>query len=772
MKAMKTIFNKVAGVAMVAALAGSMASCVSESPFSNEDGEGLVKMNVVMNTAVTRATPSNNQELLDKCVIYVSNEKGLLHKWTGVSNIPSELYLRYGSYTAEAWSGDSVSAAFESEGKKFYKGLESFSVDATQPTVQVNLSCTLANVVGSVDESTIDGTQVQDMKVTFSTVHGSLSFDADNWADKAYFMMSSADKNSEGQNVLNYVVEGKDMKGNSFTKPGVINNVKSAHEYRLKFEYDPAEPTDGGAFIQIDVDDTEVLVEHETHIYGSPVFLWEESDMEVGDQIVGAKGEFGRHVLRVAAYQGFKSVEVDPVDDSMFVGKLPQALSNTSYGFELTTVNDPNNPFSDTLEQLGIGIEYVSEYDAEAHADLCKYILVLGAEWLNSLDENEKPYELTVKAEDVNGHVSEMLISIANTQKAIILAAPVSVDSEALASDLTAVGSKSVTLPLTFDDSADLTNAALQYRPVGTTDWTTQPINLSRAVISTSVTLTDLTPDTDYEYRTVAGQIVDGEYELKSKVATFKTESVFIIPNASFEDWSSYSAKTMLGTKNVILPGSTGDKTTSFWGSGNEGAATANMTLTDKSTDMVHSGTYSARLESKSALGVIAAGNMFVGEYVKTDGTNGVLSVGREYDGSHPSSVSVWANYRPANSVKVNSENKEFIPEGFGNGNDHGQIYVALTTEAVELRTNPKDRKLFNPNGSEVVAYGEVTWTGNFGPDGSLEKVVIPLVYNDNAKTKKPTHIVIVATASKYGDYFTGAPGSVLYLDDFELVYE
>ncbi len=39
-------------------------------------------------------------------------------------------------------------------------------------------------------------------------------------------------------------------------------------------------------------------------------------------------------------------------------------------------------------------------------------------------------------------------------------------------------------------------------------------------------------------------------------------------------------------------------------------------------------------------------------------------------------------------------------------------------------------------------------------------------------RTKTPTHIVIVAAASKYGDYFTGGVGSTLYLDEFEFVYD
>ena len=105
-------------------------------------------------------------------------------------------------------------------------------------------------------------------------------------------------------------------------------------------------------------------------------------------------------------------------------------------------------------------------------------------------------------------------------------------------------------------------------------------------------------------------------------------------------------------------------------------------------------------------------------------------------------------------------------------GSDHGQIYVALTTAPIEIRTNPSNRKLFDKTDMEVLAYGEVTWKEAFGQDGQLQLVEIPLGYNERAKTNKPTHLVIVCSASKFGDYFCGSSKSVMYLDDFELVYE
>ena len=279
-----------------------------------------------------------------------------------------------------------------------------------------------------------------------------------------------------------------------------------------------------------------------------------------------------------------------------------------------------------------------------------------------------------------------------------------------------------------------------------------------------SVKIDGLKPGTQYEYSVFC----DG-FE-SDDIQTFTTESMFSIVNASFEDWSTYSAKTMLGQRTVILPGSTGDKLTSFWGSGNEGAATANKVLTDKSTDMVHSGQYSARLASSSAMGIIAAGNIFVGHYVETDVTNGVLLLGRPYDGSHPSKLRVYANYRPGGNVSV--KNADDRIEVVAGGTDHGQVYVALTDEPVEIRTNPSNQKLFEKDDVHVLAYGQVTWTDAFGPDGQLQLLEIPLEYNERARSKRPTHLVIVASASKFGDFFAGSASSVMYLDDFELVYE
>ena len=70
-------------------------------------------------------------------------------------------------------------------------------------------------------------------------------------------------------------------------------------------------------------------------------------------------------------------------------------------------------------------------------------------------------------------------------------------------------------------------------------------------------------------------------------------------------------------------------------------------------------------------------------------------------------------------------------------------------------------------NDPRVVAYGQMT--KNTSSNGAWQEFNIPLLYH--SMTKKPTHLIIVCSASKWGDYFYGSDSSVLYLDDFAFEY-
>lgn len=748
MKNLKKYLGLCAGALTLGVIAQS---CAVDQPF--EYGDGVLQMKLVLNSELTRAE-TDVTDLAANAVIYISGQKGLLHKYVGVENVPDQIPLKGGHYVAEAWTGDSVSASFD---KKFYRGYQPF--DINNGLNQVVLTCRIANVVVSVNNSTIDSDLMKDWNINVAHSRANLDFTAENMDyAKGYFMMPNADKD------LTVTVTGKNAEGKAFTKVQTIPNVERAHEYILNFSYNPQpqDPTDGGAFITITVDDTEVEINSEVTIYGCPVVRG--VDFDVDRQIIGEQGAFSEKILKVNA---FGSIEHFILQSSDYA-----AMNMPSEEIDMPLAVDQ------VISELATaGITRDESFNADKN--LVTSYLTLSKKWLNSLPQRDTEYVLNLTVTDKYGKSTQLPIRIAVGEGAIVIDDPVTADPVPT-DDLLAVRSTSATLSGSIVD-ASAENAGIQYREAGTSTWTFVPASsaaqaqarrrhltpaqaLRAPGVKFSVTVSGLKPGTRYEYQAVS----DG---FASESMFFTTEGQFVIPNGSFETWGSYTASTLLGEKTVKLPGAS--RATSFWESGNEGAATADLTLTDKSTAMLHSGTYSASLESKSAMGVIAAGNIFAGVYVKTDGTNGVLSLGRDFDGSHPDALSVWVNYRPASGVKIKSGNESYVSsELTSGGTDCGQIYVALTTEEVEIRTNPKNRKLFDPNGDEVVAYGQVTWTGNFGPDGGLERVEIPLTYKSSAKTTKPLKVVIVTSASKYGDYFSGASGSKFYLDDFEFVYK
>ena len=96
-------------------------------------------------------------------------------------------------------------------------------------------------------------------------------------------------------------------------------------------------------------------------------------------------------------------------------------------------------------------------------------------------------------------------------------------------------------------------------------------------------------------------------------------------------------------------------------------------------------------------------------------------------------------------------------------------VYVALTDwdKPLEIRTNPNNRQLFDKNDSHVIAYGTVETAKNIDKWTDFE---ITLEYR--ATNRKPKYILIVCSASKYGDYFTGGDGTSLWVDDFSLEWD
>lgn len=746
----KTFFKILSRSAVALTIAAILPSCSMDDPFGDA-GEGDLTITTEINGDVikTRAIAADEMAALrEKCIVYIESSRGVVRKYKGVDNIPEQIRLKTGSYVCNAWSGDSVSASFSA---KFYRGQEKFDMSEGQNSLTVR--CNIANVIASVDPASLN-VALSDLRVTFSHSRGALEFNENNIpTEKGYFMMPNADKD------LSYRIEGTKSDGSDFVKEGKIENVQRAHEYCMTISQDESPVTEGGALIRIEIADIP-LIEETIEIFPAPAVRG--VDFNIDEQVVSTDRNFKDTRVYVRGYFGLSTLVMNVSDN--FSG-----LTSGVNILESTAMTD--------LESKGIRVERRSSTDASETAeggkvDVDEVYVTFSKAFLDGLAASDKEYKVTFEATDGQHKVGTGSLRIANSVDAIEKLAPVV--TAPVPTDPMAIGARSATVGGIIYDAANAVNYGIRYRVQGTSAWQeARPEGRSGSHrftradnIPYTVTLTGLEPDKTYEY--VA--FCDG-FE-SSDVQTFTTEGIFTIPNASFEEWSTYQAKTMLGNRSVVLPGSTGDKLTSFWGSGNEGSATVNKTLTNKSEDMAHTGTYSARLASSEAMSILAAGNIFVGHYDRTEEiSNGVLSLGRPYNGSHPAKLRFYANYRPGTVNCIKEENLDLIDVVEG-APDHGQVYVALVDEPIEIRTYPGTRKVFDTNDVHVLAYGQVTWTSAFGPEGQLEKVEIPIVYNERANTKRPTHLVIVASASKFGDYFSGSSSSVMYLDDFELVYE
>lgn len=757
---MKTIIKYIILPGVVLGTTALFQSCAMEAPFG-EGGEGSLSINTEINGETKQTRAENNldnaeyvQSLRDKCVVFIENSRGVMRKYKGLSNIPASIKLSTGQYVCNAWTGDSVAASFDS---KFYRGQQPFEIIENEST-SVSMKCNIANVVVSVDAASVAGTGLKNPKITFTSSRGSLEFDETMFADnKGYFMIPSPQdtKNYTAENrTITVNIEGTTEDGQAYSKESRIQNVERAHEYQIALSADKPSIDEGGALIQLIIKDIPII-DDTVEIFPAPVV--KGYGFDIAEQLINTDRTFNDQKLYICEYKGTKSVMV-------------------AFSENFTDMTDGdllNNTYVEQLSAKGITVERQNSKDAGSGVDVYEIYVTLPAAFLNALPSSPTQYTVAITATDSRNLVTAASLRIANSNDAIEKIDDVIADPapDAETNPMAVLATKATLTGTLYNAGA--ARYGFKYRKAGESAWNEAVANgasgaprRTRANKGTaySVTLSGLEPGTTYEYKAFADDFESGA------VLTFKTEDKYIIPNASMESWSTYQAKTMLGDRTVTFPG-TGDVTT-HWDSGNEGAATANGILTDKSTDMVHSGTYSARLESKIMFKMIAAGNLFFGDYVKTDGTNGVLALGREYNGSHPTKLRVYANYRPGTNLSIKEDNKDYVGDLTDSGCDNGQIYVALTVGTVDIRTNPKDRKLFNVDDEQVLAYGQVTWKEAFGPDGQLQMIEIPIEYKANARTTRPTHLIITCCASKFGDFFSGAEGSVMYLDDFELVYE
>ncbi len=298
-------------------------------------------------------------------------------------------------------------------------------------------------------------------------------------------------------------------------------------------------------------------------------------------------------------------------------------------------------------------------------------------------------------------------------------------------------------------------NASFEYKEESAASWSAVP--MEGIVVEgdkISCKLEGLQPLTSYQFRVVQG-------ENASSPASFVTEPASQVLNMGFDDWYS----ELSGTKKVIWYANKDLSEENYiWDSGNKGVTIISDSTTTPEEDHLAvdgEGKKAAKLASKKVIIAFAAGSLFTGKFVELQGLGAKLSFGIPYD-SRPLALKGYYDYTPKTI-----DNAKAPYEELKGTTDRCHIYVILADREEPFEINTTTSTFINvENDPTIIAYGELD---SDQPTEGYQPFTINIEYRD--MVRKPNMIVVVATSSRYGDYFTGASGSLLYVDELELVF-
>lgn len=326
-------------------------------------------------------------------------------------------------------------------------------------------------------------------------------------------------------------------------------------------------------------------------------------------------------------------------------------------------------------------------------------------------------------------------------------------------------------------------NLTFEYTVQGQDAW--QRVSSERVKIEgkqVTTQLTGLIPETTYEYRLV------GDGVRSSDSRTFTTDVRIDLPNLDFEG-GEYGRFDGANIDGCFSPNAQGQPR--FWATGNPGGMyemagmglKKNVTLPATGVE-ARTGTALKMTAYYINQGVpnilmvqsLASGTVFSGTFgpitsapMNSDAQRALVHYGQPYT-ARPYALRGWYKYIPQT---INTDIDGKYPELMG-ATDQCKIYVSLEKwgEGVTSR----------PSKPTVIGYGQLLSgvTPIDTPKAQANNGYVPfefkITYTD--PTQKPDHIVMCATCCYLSDDFCGAgekdgnPGSLLYIDDFELIWD
>lgn len=229
------------------------------------------------------------------------------------------------------------------------------------------------------------------------------------------------------------------------------------------------------------------------------------------------------------------------------------------------------------------------------------------------------------------------------------------------------------------------------------------------------------------------------------------------IYNMSFDTWSKSSGAWNLYPANAAA----GEK---VWDTANHGLSLlgVNGTVPEyKHVAVAGEGKAAAKIISKKVVWAFVAGNLYTGSFGKIVKLSGAeLNFGIPFT-ARPKSLSGYLHYIPAT---VDYAKEPYLD--MKGKTDVGWIEVILADwdKPYHIVTN-YEKFIDGATDPHVIGRAVIDVTRDTGGYIPFD---IPFQYR-NGKT--PKYVVISMASSKYGAYFTGGSGSILYVDEFQFNY-
>ena len=649
-----------------------------------------------------------------------------------------KIVLPVGTYTISVKSNQSEEAGWE---KPFYSGSKEITIQSGEIT-SVQIVCKISNTKVAVEYADNLADYFSHYETTVSNTSGSLLYTRDE--TRAGFF--KAEKLTADLKLVN-------QDGNEFAMQRVFPDIKERYFYKIKYSLDDG----GGDNEEAGADFGGIIVDEKADTIYYGIFIKQE-DL------------FGKSVPKLA---------LDGFTENKIVYKKTE---NPSVPEHSLTIEAPNG-----IKQLKVETTSFQFADVPSF-DLCNLTDAV----------RTRLQQLDFPMQEVKDK-QELTFVLTDFAKALELSSETQTTLHTFSFYVLDNLNQETTVVFTYEVRPNV--AAYVEKPYC---WTTFALLKGYCVDESSYfkvklpngTVKDIkkvTRDTEGNVSALVTGLSAGTYsyslasidnaDMTCEPVDFSLAAPSEVPNINFEDWGTRSKKKVVGIGNATFISPNADSDAVYWDSGNWGAVAGGEVLTQSTTVVAtEASEKAAMLTSKWAgalgFGAFAAGSIYSGE-AQSVGTDGaVLKYGQSYQG-YPTHLRGYYKYTPG---KIDWYGDKTPSDGLKKDEqDECLIYIALSTKQHEVISKTGQIVPYPFDDESVFAYGSYVSGKTEDKTGetlaeSIKEGYAPFKIKLNYKTAVPKtgsfYILIVATSSRYGEYFTGSTSSVMYVDEFSLDYD